>query len=553
MTAVTAGAPRALESPVRTVDFTGTGRLLRLYLRRDRIVLPLWVLLLSLPLGSVYIKSVEKVYSTPADLVHFAASVLASPAQLAMYGPVYNPTSLGAVGIWKAGMFYTLVGIATILTVIRHTRADEETGRAELLAATRVGRFAELTAVLIMTYGAALATGLIGFLSLAATSVPRSGSLAFGLALAGSGMVFASVAAVTAQLSASARVARGVAFAVLGVTYTLRAIGDARAGDGPTSPFTWMAPQGWSLQVRPFADDHFAILLLHLATTMVLTVIAYYLLAHRDIGAGLIAERPGAAAAGETLSGPFGLAWRLQRGTLLAWTVGLGLYGLLIGSVVHGIGDELGTSQTIKDLITRMGGSDSLEKALISYAFTMVAVGAAAYAVSATLRLHAEESTAHAETVLTGAVSRTRWLASHLVYGLFGPLLALLVSGVLAGLIYGRTAGDVGGKLGETLGAALVQVPAVWTFAAITVALFGLLPRWSTVAWGLLTAAIAVFLLGSLAGAPQWFRDLNPFEHAPKMPGEAFTATPIVILLLVDVGLITLGLMAFRRRDLRSA
>lgn len=257
--------------------------------------------------------------------------------------------------------------------------------------------------------------------------------------------------------------------------------------------------------------------------------------------------------AGPGRSGPLGLAWRLQRGTLLPWTVGIGLYGLLIGSVTHGIGNELGTSQTIRDLITRMGGSDSLEKALISYAFTMVAVGAAAYSVSSALRLHSEESTAHAETVLTGAVSRTRWAASHLSFALFGPLLAMAVAGLLGGLIYGRAAGDVGGKLGPVLAAALVQVPAVWTFTAITVLLFGLLPRWTSVAWGVLTAAVAVYLLGSLSGAPQWFRDLNPFEHAPKVPGAAFTATPLIALTVLDVVLITVGLMAFRRRDLRSA
>ncbi|WP_433562913.1 ABC transporter permease [Nocardia sp. CA-151230] len=553
MTAVTAAAPHTFETPVFAADFTGTGKLLRLYLRRDRIVLPLWILLLSLPLGSVYVKSIQKLYHQPSDFHDFANGVLSNPAELAMYGPIYNDSSLGAAGIWKAGMFYTLIAVATILTVIRHTRADEETGRTELLASTRVGRFAGLTAALIVAYGGALLTGLIGYVSIASTSVPKSGSLAFGLALAGSGIVFASVAAVAAQLSASARTARGIAFAVLGVTFTLRAIGDVRSAAGPTSPLTWMAPQGWSLQVRPFAGDHFAVLGLHALTAIVLTVVAYYLLAHRDTGAGLIAERPGALVAGPALAGPLGLAWRLQRGTLLSWTVGLGLYGLMIGSVTHGVGDQLGSSQTIRDLITRMGGSESLEKSLINYAFTMVAVGAAAYAVSAALRLHAEESTAHAEAVLTGAVARTRWVASHLTFALLGPVLALAVSGLLAGLIYGRAAGDVGGKVGWTMGAALVQVPAVWTFVGLTVVLFGLLPRFTTVAWGFLTAAIAVFLLGSLAGAPQWFRDLNPFEHAPKVPGEPFTATPLVILLLVDVALLTVGLIAFRRRDLHSA
>ncbi|MBL1076115.1 ABC transporter permease [Nocardia sp. 2] len=546
----TVAAPRTFETPLRTTDFTGTGQMLRLYLRRDRIVLPLWVLLLSLPLGSVYIDSISSVYPGDADRASFAASILASPSQLAMYGPVYN-TSLGAVGIWKAGMFHTLIAIATILTVIRHTRAEEESGREELVAATRIGRFAGLTAALLVGYGGALLTGLVGFASLAGTDVPRGGSLAFGLALAGSGAVFAAVAAVAAQLSSGARLARGIAFAVLGFTFTLRAIGDARAGDGPTSPLVWLSPQGWSLQVRPYAGDHFAVLLLHLAAVVVLTVVAYWLLRHRDMGAGLVAERPGAPTAGPALSGPLGLAWRLQRGTLLAWTAGLAVYGLLIGSVIHGIGDELGDSETIRELITRMGGSASLENSMITYAFTMIAVAAAAYAVSTALRLHAEESGQRAETVLTGAVPRTRWAASHLVFALGGPALALLVSGLLGGLVYGRAAGDVGGKLPDVLGAALVQLPAVWFFAAITVAIFGLAPRWTPVAWGVLTAAVAVFLLGAISGAPQWFRDLDPFEHAPRIPGAAFTATPVVILLVIDAALIALGLIAFRRRDLR--
>ncbi|MCU1643558.1 MAG: hypothetical protein JWN03_3833 [Nocardia sp.] len=548
MTAIT--APRIFESPVRAADFTGTGQLLRLFLRRDRVVLPLWVLLLGLPVGSLYIGSIDKVYKTPADLASFAASILASPAQLAMYGPVYN-TSLGATGIWKAGMFYVIIAVATILTVIRHTRAEEETGRGELLAATRVGRFAELTAALLLAYGASLAVGLLAFLSLYSQPVPHEGSLAFGLALAGSGAVFASVAAVTAQLSSSARLARGIAFAVLGVTYTLRAVGDVRATDGPTSPLTWLSPLGWSLQVRPYAGDHFAVLLLHLAAVLVLTAIAYTLLRNRDIGAGMIAERPGAATAGPGLSGPFGLAWRLQRGSLISWTLGLALYGLLIGSVVHGIGDELGSSQSIRDMITRMGGSASLENSMITYAFTMLAVIAAAYSISATLRLHGEEAADRAETVLTGSVSRIRWAASHLVFALGGPALALLLSGLLAGLVYGRAAGDIGGKLPGVLAAAAVQLPAVWIFTGVTLVLFGLLPRWTPVAWGVLSAAIAVFLLGSISGAPQWFRDIDPFEHAPKVPGGDFSATPLIVLVIVAVGLITVGLIGFRRRDLR--
>ncbi|MCP9623225.1 ABC transporter permease [Nocardia otitidiscaviarum] len=550
MTTAVLPRPHTTETVFRAADFAGTGQMLRLFLRRDRIVLPLWVLLLSLPLGSVYIESIASVYPDEAGRVGFARSILASPAQLAMYGPIYD-TGLGAVGIWKAGMFFTLLGIATILTVIRHTRAEEETGRGELVASTRIGRFAGLTAALVLGLGGALATGLLGTLSLLGTSVPASGSLAFGLALAGSGAVFAAVAAVAAQVSPSARTARGIAFAVLAATYTLRAIGDARAGDGPTSVLTWLSPQGWSLQVRAYAGDHFAVLLLHLVTVTVLTAVAYTLLAHRDLGGGLIAERSGALRAGPALSGPLGLAWRLQRGSLLAWTVGLALYGLVFGSVVYGIGDELGDSEMIRELIQRMGGAQLLEDAMLNYGFTMLSVAATAYAISAALRLHGEEAAQHAETVLTVAVSRIRWAASHLVIALLGPAVILTVAGTVGGLVYGRAAGDVSGKLGAVLGAALVQLPAIWLFVGVVILLFGVAPRWTPVAWGVFVAAVAVFLLGAISGAPQWFRNLDPYQHAPKLPGAEFTATPLVIITLLAATLITVGLFGFRRRDLR--
>ena len=519
--------------------------MLRLYLRRDRIALPLWVLLLSVPLASVYVGSVLKVYPNEATRAGFAASIMASPAQRALYGQVYN-TSLGAVGIWKAGMFHLLIAIAVILTVIRHTRADEETGRTELIDSTAVGRYASLSAALMLSFGASIATGAIGAAGLLTTEIPAAGSLAFGAALAGSGLVFTAVAAVAAQLSPSARVARGVAFAVLGAAFTLRAIGDAGSGT-----LSWLSPLGWSLQVRPYAGDRWWVLLLHLATTAVLTVVAYRLLAGRDVGAGLIAERPGPGTAGPRLSGVHGLTWRMDRGALLLWTVGLCLYGVLMGSVTHGIGDELGDSAVARDIIARMGGTSALEQAFIAVAFAMMGMAAAAFAVSLTLRLHQEEAAQRAETTLAGAVSRTRWLASHLVAALAGSAAAILIAGVAAGLAYGVAAGDVGGKLAVVVGTAAAQLPAVWLLSAVTLALFGLAPRFTPVAWGVLVGFIALYLIGSLAGFPQWLLDLEPFAHTPRVGGGEFTAVPLLWLLAIDATLIVLGTMAFRRRDVR--
>jgi ABC-2 type transport system permease protein len=536
--------PRPPARPQHSSNFTGTLGMLRLYLRRDRISLPLWVLLLSLPLATVYVGSIEKVYPTQAARAEFAATIMASPAQRALYGQIYND-SLGAVGIWKAGMFHVLIAVAVILTVIRHTRADEETGRTELMDSTAVGRYASLSAALMLSFGASIATGAIGAAGLLGTDIPPGGSLAFGAALAGSGLVFTAVAGVAAQLSPSARVARSVAFAALAAAFTLRAIGDAGSGK-----MSWLSPLGWSLQVRPYAGDHWWVLLLHLTTAAVLTMVAYRLLAGRDVGAGLVAERAGPGTGSPALGNVFGLAWRLDRGALLLWSVGLCLYGVVMGSVVHGIGDELGDSTVMRDIIARMGGTSALEEAFIAVAFAMMGMVAAAFGVSLTLRLHQEESAQRAETTLAGAVSRTRWLASHLITALAGSAFAMLACGVAGGLVYGMAAGDVGGKLATVIGTAAVQLPAVWLLSAVTVALFGIAPRFTPLAWGVLVGFIALYLIGSLAGFPQWLLDLEPFAHIPRI-GSGFTAVPLLWLLVVDAALIGIGVTAFRRRDLR--
>jgi polyether ionophore transport system permease protein len=547
MTTTTLDRPHhpAHQAPQRGSAFAGTLGMLRLYLRRDRVVLPLWVLLLSLPLATVYVGSIEKVYPDQAARAGFAASIMASPAQRALYGQIYND-SLGATGIWKAGMFHLLIAVAVILTVIRHTRADEETGRAELIDSTAVGRYASLTAALLLSFGASVITGAVGAAGLLTTSVPPSGSLAFGAALACSGLVFTAVAAVAAQLSSSARFARGAAFAVLATAFTLRAVGDAGSGT-----LSWLSPLGWSLQVRPYAGDRWWVLLLHLATTVLLTALAYRLLAGRDVGAGLIAERPGPATASPMLRGALGLAWRLDRGALLLWTVGLCLYGLLIGSVVHGIGDELGGG-TAQDIVERMGGTGALEQAFVAVAFCMLGMMAAAFAISLTLRPHQEEAGQRAETVLGGAVGRSRWLAGHLAIALIGSAVAMLIAGAAAGLTYGVAAHDIGGKLSMVVATAAVQLPAVWLSAAVTVALFGLAPRFSPVAWGVLVGFVALYLIGSLSGFPQWLLDLEPFAHIPRVTGGAFTPVPLLWLLAIDAALIALGMAAFRRRDVQT-
>ena len=379
-------------------------------------------------------------------------------------------------------MFHLLIAVAVILTVIRHTRADEETGRTELIDSTAVGRYASLTAALLLCFGASIATGAIGAGGLLTMDIPHSGSLAFGAALAGSGLVFTAVAAVTAQLSPSARFARGAAFSVLGAAFTLRAIGDTGSG-----VLSWFSPLGWSLQVRPYAGDRWWVLVLDLATAAVLTAVAYRLLAGRDVGAGLIAERAGAGTAGARLRHVDGLTWRLDRGAVLVWTVGLCLYGVLMGSVVHGIGDELGDGTAARDIVARMGGTS--------------AAGAGLHRGGVHHDGHGRRGVRHLADA-AAAPGRSRPTGRDDVGGCgFPNSLAGKPFGGRAGWIRGGDAGrGRGGRTGlrhrgrrrrRQAGRSSSEprpcsCPPSGCLSAVTVALFGLAPRFTPVAWGVL-------------------------------------------------------------------
>ncbi|MFQ6392867.1 ABC transporter permease [Nocardia sp. KC 131] len=544
MTTIAAGRHYAAPAVRGSADFAGTAQLLRLYLRRDRIVLPLWVLAFGL-LPAFYVASTKGVYDTQAELDNYARSITDSPALVAMYGPVFS-TDLGSVGLWKAGPFYALVAIATILTVIRHTRVEEETGRAELVGATSIGRYAGLTAAMVMTTAGCLIVGILSAVALYGIDLSAAGSLAYGATLAASGLVWAGVAAVAAQVSSGARVARGVAFGALGTAFALRAVGDA--GNGV---LTWFSPLGWCINMRPFADERWWVLVPLLVAAVVANIAAYSLLRHRDTGSGLLAERLGPPTAATALAGPTGLAWRLQRGTLLAWSIGFLLYGLLMGGAINSIGEMLDDSQPIRDMLARVGGTDALQSSFITFAIAMLAIASAAYSISAVLRLHEEEISQRAEATLAGSVSRARYALSHIGFALLGPAVILLIAGAALGIVYGATDGDLAGKLGDSLGAALVQLPAVWIVTGIAVAIYGIAPRFTPVAWGVLSVMLVIFFVGSLDGLPQWMVDLVPFVHPPKLPGAAFQVAPVLWLLGIAAVLLAAGIVAFRRRDLR--
>lgn len=528
-------------------SLTGTGALVRLALRRDRIMVPVWIAIF-VSTAAASASATAGLYPTLTARVAAAEAFNQTFALVAFYGRIYDPTSLGALAMLKAaGMGAFFVAVFTILIVVRHSRAEEETGRLELVGATVVGRVAPLTAALLVAVGVNLILALLTAGSLISAGLPADGSLAFGFAWAGVGFAFAAIAGLTAQLTRSARTATGSAVVILGVVYILRALGDTADVGGPRW-LTWLSPIGWSQQLRPFAGNRWWILLITLGFTLTVATFAYALVKRRDFGAGLLADRPGPATAGAGLRSPLGLAWRLQRGSLLAWAGGFVLLGLVFGGIASNVAGFVDSPQA-REMFAKLGGQKGLTDAFLATELGFVGAFASAYGVQAAMRLHAEETGLRSESILATATGRVGWAMSHIAIALSGTTALMVGVGLSAGIVHSAQVGDMG-RVAAVLVGALVYLPVAWILTAIVVASFGVAPRLAAAGW----VSLVVFLLlgefGPLLELPQWLMDLSPFTHVPKLPGAAFTWTPLLVLTAIAAGLTLWGLGRLRRRDI---
>jgi len=525
----------------------GTGQLVRLALRRDRIALPLWVLVIGvLPASAA--GAYDQLYPDAATRASLTAGMGANPSLTLLYGPAFDLSTAGGFAAWRFGAFLPLfAALACVFTVTRHTRQDEDTGRRELLSSTVTGRYAALAAALITAGLGAVATGALVALGLVATGLPAAGSVAFGLGTALTGMVFATVAAVTAQLAGHSRGANGMAVAVLGVAFVVRAVGDSTT---EARWLSWLSPVGWAARIRPFAGERWSVALLLVAAALALGAVACLLLPRRDVGLGLFPARPGPAVAAPGLRSPLALAWRMHRGLLAGWVAGFAVMGALFGSLAAGIGDVVGDSAEAQEMFQRLGGAQNLVDTFIAAIASIFGLFASLYGVQATLRMRAEETAVRLEPLLATGVRRLRWASGHLVFSLLGTAVLLVVFGVCAGLLHGLRVGDVGAQVPAVLGAALAQVPAAWVVAGIAVLVFGFAPRFAAAAWAVAAVFLVLSLFGPVVRAPQVVLDVSPFTHVPKLPSAEFTAAPVAWLLAIAAAAVAAGLAGFRRRDI---
>jgi ABC-2 type transport system permease protein len=549
MTTTLTRPPVAERVPGPTGPLTGTRTLLRLVARRERVRIPVWIAAITV-VQVAGAAAYPGLYPEAADRQAQAIIFDTSPAMKAMAGPghgIDNYTFGAMMTNEYLGFMVIFAALMSVFMVVRHTRAEEEEGRAELVRANVTGSAASLSAALTGAVVANVLLGLlvaVGMASLGIETIDWPGSLLYGAAYSAVGVVFAATAAVTTQITQYARAASGLAGALIGVAYLVRAMGDVM-----DNGLSWLSPIGWAQATAAYVDNRWWPIGLSLLAAVALSALAFWLSERRDLGAGLRPERRGPAAAGSALGTPLGLAWRLQRPSVLSWAFGMFVVGISYGSAVDII-EDYADNEMIAQLVEAMGGA-TLTQAYVSMIIGLVAIVVAIFAVTSALRPRREETSGRAEGVLSTGISRTRWYASHLVVSLVGSLVILVVAGLGLGLAALAVTGD-GALIGESIPALLAYAPAIWVTVGVAVLAVGWLPRASLVGWLLTAYAFFILYLGGLLRLPQWMLDLSPFTHVPAMPAAAFEGMPLAWLTVLAAALVGLGLVGFQRRDLEA-
>ncbi|MGJ9406570.1 ABC transporter permease [Nesterenkonia aurantiaca] len=528
----------------------GTGVLLRFMLRQDRVRLSLWVL--GIGLMSFYVaNAVQALVTDEAELAQMAG-LFADPVGRLMTGPAYGMESPTFERFYAAGyvlFIYILTALMSIFTVVRHTRAEEASGRAELLRADVLGRHATLTAALLLVLLANAAAAMLVLLGALSGGFAQEGSLLVAGSGASVGLLFAAVAALAAQLTETSRAASGLTGALLGLAYLIRMVGDMAAVQG--TALSWFSPLGWSQQTAPYVEDRWWPLLLCLALAVAAVLGAFGLSTRRDLGAGLLPSRLGRAQARPRLTTPLGVATHTLRGGLRGWGAAVILCGALFGSYAQSMVD---TAASLPEEFRSFFAGETVLLGYLAYMAMFLALFVAAAGVGGIQQLRGEEKHGRAELLLSAPLSRTRWLGAHLTVLLGGLGIMLSFTGLAtAAAAVAVLQDDPSAYFNDILWASLHQGPAVLAVVGLTLAAYGWVPRFAgLLGWLLLGYAAVMTNFGPLLDLPTVFSELNVFGHLAQYPVEAVRWSPVLWLSGIGTAGILLGFAGWRRRVINS-
>ncbi|MGH3706362.1 MAG: polyketide antibiotic transporter, partial [Agromyces sp.] len=167
--------------------------------RRDRVQIIVWLALFAL-LEVVGHAAVTETYGDEAERASVIKLVIMSPAILMLRGTPQGTAPDAFQFFLLFGFLGLMIGLMMTFLAVRHTRGDEEAGRAELVGSTPAGRIAPLLATALEGVILSVVVGAIMGAVAIAYGADASGALLYGAAMSAVGIAYLGVGLACAQL-----------------------------------------------------------------------------------------------------------------------------------------------------------------------------------------------------------------------------------------------------------------------------------------------------------------------------------------------------------------
>jgi ABC-2 type transport system permease protein len=504
-------------------------------------------------------QAIASEFSTPESRQEIGNLVTAVPPILAgLAGRAVNVEALGGYIQYKYGGFFPLVtALWSILALSATLAVETRRGSMEILAASPVtrrriaiekvaGHVVMLTLAMVFVFVATTAAGTFG--TLPGDEIPVQAAFGFAAWLWLTALVAGSLAFALAPFVGRGSAA-GIAGAVMFAGFLLNGYQTAIPELAPFANLTWF---GWTTNHLPLAGAYdWASLLLVAAVTVVLLGIGVAAFVRRDIGQTSTIPTPSLPRALKGLRGPTGRTFAELLPTALAWGIGLGVFGLVMGSSARSFVEQIGESPAFTQLINQVFPDIDLNSPgaflqLVFIEFGLILSGLAAATLVGIWA--SDESSGRTEIVLATPLSRRRWLGSGGIAVLLG--IAAFVGLTMLGI--GLGGATVGGDLLTPIVGTLSLALYAAALAGIGIAVAGLVRAGIA---GPVVALVTILtwlfdFLGPALSLPDPIQQLALSSHLGQPMIGIWDPGGIVACLVLAVGGIALGLWGIRRRDL---
>ena len=556
----------------------GVFPLVKLILRRDRVKLPIWIFAIVLTAVSMPL-AMHATMGSASDLADLQQHMSSGSAILSLISGTFQlingNAGLGSLTLIKAELFTAvLIAFFVGLLVIRHTRANEESGASEMILSGEVSRKAPLTAAILAAVSSLLiivvltalgmyfsVKGISGGWGRGAPTV-WNGSWLFALEMGGIGLAFTGIAAIAAQLAGTSAGANAIFGGIIGLTYISRGIGDVFTKNlNEMNIWSWFSPFGWGEMTRSLTFANWKYLLIFAIMCPIFMVIGYFLLSKRDLGSGILPARKGRSRASKILRSKFGLAWHEQKTIFISWLIG----NLVLVAVIGGMSNEIqgiySGSDIMKGCIASLGGSTGslIVKTMLVGMLTYVAAMTLAFAIQCFAKMRSDESSGRLEILLSTKTSRYFWLAKNVFLTLACSVLMLGLSGFVVAVSANLSGAPEQNIAGFTFGT-MAYFPVMVLAAGIYVLLFGILPRLAgAICWALFSVFLFLQMFLSLfvvwLNLPKDFANFLPLGAFAKIASDSGTALDwqiFYVVLISGILLFLVGIIFWRQRDIKT-